>query len=353
MDKPVHGGLDPAELRDLGLCQESVIDFSASINPLGTPSAVREAIAGVDPAAYPDRECTALRGALSAHLGVGAESVLVGNGSTELVHLLARAHLGLGSPALVFGPTFGEYEAAALAAGATVSHALAEEGKGFRWQPSEGATLIRQEHPALVFLCNPNNPTGVYLDESSVRRIAGALDSAGLLVVDEAYVSFVDEAWDSTALLQLGNVALLRSMTKDYGLAGLRLGYLLAPPGVVDRVGSLQPSWSVNALAQAAGVAALGCQEHLAEAREVVWKGRAYLEGELSNMGLAPVPSSANFLLVKVGGATELRRRLLARGLCFRDCSSFGLPDYIRIAVLGPEECRRLVRELKGALADG
>jgi len=144
-----------------------------------------------------------------------------------------------------------------------------------------------------------------------------------------------------------GNVVLLRSMTKDHALAGLRLGYALASPEVVTTLKKVQPSWSVNAAAQAAGLAALSDADHLRETLPKIAEAKAYLEEELTCLGLRVVPSTANFLLVEVGDGRTLRRRLLSHGLMVRDCTSFGLPEYVRIAARQMEECRQLIETLR------
>ena len=349
--KTVHGGLDPGELRALGLAPEHVLDFSANVNPLGPSQQVRQAVAGADLSSYPDRESLALREALAGSLDVGIENLLIGNGSTELIHLVARSRLRPGDSCLIFTPTFGEYEAAALAAGAEVHGLPAAEGEGFRWSIAAAGATIQELHPALIFLCNPNNPTGVCLDRDVVERLSAELGPEALLVLDDAYAPFADRRWDPLPLLGLGNVAILRSMTKDHALAGVRLGYLVAQPGVVAEAANLQHAWSVNAVAQAAGLAALEDTAHVEAAREVIREARAYLQRELKALGLAVTPSAANFLLVKVGDGAALRTELLCRAMAVRDCASFGLPEHIRIAVRRPEECARLVEALKEVLA--
>ena len=349
----VHGGIDPVELRSLGLRREQVLDFSASINPLGPSSAVRKSAAGADLASYPDRESTVLREALAARFALSPDGLLVGNGSTELIHLLARACLAPGDRCLIFTPTFGEYEAAAAAAVAEVHCIRAEESNGFLWPVADAIRAVADLRPAIVFLCNPNNPTGVHLDPEAVDEIRHAVAERGLLVLDDAYAPFADCRWDTLPLLQRGNVAILRSMTKDHALAGARLGYLIAQPDVVAAVSRLQHAWSVNAVAQAAGLAALEDDAHIEAARQVIHEAKASLLVELRAMGLSPTPSAANFVMVRVGDAANLRLRLLRRGIAVRDCASFGLPDHIRIAVRRPDECARLVRALREVVADG
>ncbi len=348
--KMIHGGLDEGELRSLGLRPERVLDFSANINPLGPSLGVSRAAAQANVSAYPDRHSLALREALAERLGVGIDNLIIGNGSTELIHLLARAYLGPGVTSLIFAPTFGEYETAAALAGANVCHFHADESQDFRWPLNEAVKTIERTRPALVFLCNPNNPTGVYLDRSDVEKIHGALRGDSLLVLDDAYSSLADRAWDPIPLLRKGNIAILRSMTKDHALAGVRLGYMVAEPHVISSVRRLQPAWSVNAVAQAAGIAALNDQQHVAAARKIIAEAKEYLSGQLAALGIPVTVSAANFVLAKVGAASEVRQELLRRHIAVRDCASFGLPEHIRIAVRRREDCDRLIESLREVL---
>ena len=354
-ERPVHGGLNYAELELLGLRPEEVTDFSASINPLGPSRVALEAARQVNLAAYPDPDCLELRRAIGDSLNIDPEKVLPGNGSTELIHLLARAFLAPDDTALIFAPTFGEYVAACRTEGVEPV-SLLPQGAGqpearFRWDIPWALDCISDHGPAIVFLCNPNNPTGVYLGEDEVRRIAEALQGFGVLVLDEAYLPFVNERWDSSFLLSLGNVVLLRSMTKDYALTGLRLGYLLAAEDIVRRVRRFQYSWSVNAAAQAAGIAALAGREHVERGRSVVDGGKEYLTQVASDLGIECPPAAANFLLLNVGCAHEVREALLLRHrICVRDCTSFGLPEYIRIGIRTMDDNRRLAEALKSVL---
>ena len=353
--RPVHGGLNFAELESLGLSPGEVIDFSASINPLGPSPAVLEAAQRVNMAAYPDPECLELRRAIGAAMDVDPGKVLPGNGSTELIHLLARAYLGPDDEAMVFAPTFGEYVAACRTEGVEPTTAASDRsGDGpLHWDLSRAIEQIAELGPSLVFLCNPNNPTAVYLREEEVRSVAEALDGVGVLALDEAYVSFVDQAWDSTRLLSMDNVALLRSMTKDYAVTGLRLGYLLAPGSIVARVRRFQYSWSVNAPAQAAGIAALADPGHVDGGRKVVREGKEYLRGFAESLGIYCPPAAANFLLLKVGCAHDVRAALLRdHRVCVRDCASFGLPEYIRIGIRSMPDIRKLAEALR-AVMDG
>ena len=336
------------------------MDFSASISPSGPPEGVWEAIRSVDLSAYPDPECLELREAICRRLStpsrqVPMERVLVGNGSTEIFHLLARAYLSSsagragGGSAVLMTPTYGEYEGACRLAGAQILNVDADLQGDFRWDIGAASSLISANKPDLVIVCNPNNPTGVYLDRREVKALADAAKGAGsLLVVDEAYLSFVEDPWDSLELLERANVILVRSMTKDYAQTALRLGYALAFEAVVSRLRAYQPDWSVNGLAQKAGISALEDTGYLPRAREAVFSAKKYLSAEFAALGLAVPPSEANFLLVKVGDAPKWRSLLLAKGMVVRDCTSFGLPEYIRVGIRTMADCQRLA----GAMTD-
>jgi len=346
-----HGGLREAELRELGLRPDEVIDFSASVTPLGASPKAVAALRQVDYSRYPDPDCTRLREAIAAHHGVTPAEVLPGNGATELIHLVVRLFVRRGQRPIVFMPTFGEFERACQTVNATPYPWHANPARGFRWNFANKAAVLRRVTPPLVYLCSPNNPTGVYPAERDVRSLAMALIS-GPLLLDESYISFVEEPWDSLPLMRTGRVLLLRSMTKNYGLAGLRLGYLLASPDVVNAVRRLQPEWSVSSAAQAAGVAALADHEHLERGREVVRAGKAVLRVGLTRLGIPFHEGAANFILIQVGNATAVRAALLRQGLAVRDCTSFGLPQYIRVGVRRPEECERLVQALARVLEE-
>jgi histidinol-phosphate aminotransferase len=355
----IHGGPDYAELAALGLSPDEVIDFSANANPYGPSPQVRTALAGVPLDRYPDDQAIALRERLAQVHGLTPDHIIVGNGTAELIWLLGMAYLQRGDPVVIIGPTFGEYRAAAGLMGARVTEYRAPAAADFRPDVTAVEALIERQQPRLTFLCNPNNPTGVYLAREAVGALAAACEE-GLLVVDEAYRAFVASPWPSEPLIERGpglspvegNVVLLRSMTKDHALAGLRLGYALASPEVVVALKKVQPSWSINAAAQAAGLAALSDEDYLRETLPKITEAKAYLAEELTRLGLRVVPSAANFLLVEVGDGRALRRKLLSHGLMIRDCTSFGLPEYVRLATRRMEECRKLIEALGQLIRD-
>jgi histidinol-phosphate aminotransferase len=336
----------------LGVAPEDVIDFSVCTNPFMPPPDVREIkLDSLNVAQYPDSEASELRQRLSAKLGISRECLLVGSGTTELIRLVAQAYFRPGDNMFTLAPTYGEYEVAAVIAGASVIRQRLQAEEGFMPDLAETADLMRRHRPRAVFICNPNNPTGKYLAPADIDTVLGAMDDS-LLVLDEAYVSFVTESWPSVDLIDRGNVVILRSMTKDYGLAGLRLGYSVASPEITASLRRVQPPWSVNAVAQRAGVLALADDGYLADTMTKIGDARRYLAGELTRLGLPPLPSDTHYFLVKVGNAARFRAALLKRGLLVRDGASFGLPEYVRLGTRPLPDCRRLVAAI-GELQNG
>jgi histidinol-phosphate aminotransferase len=329
-----HGSVSAAELRALGLEPGQALDFSVNTNPLGPAAVVLEAIRGADWTRYPGDDEAPLRLGLAQQAGLDPDPdprwVALGNGSAELVWLVCLAVLRPGERVAVLGPTFGEYARAARVVGAEVLE----------------AEDPRQLAPArLAFVCNPNNPSGTYLGRADIEAML-AEDRRRVLVLDEAYVGFVDAAWPSQALLTTyPNLVILRSLTKDHAVPGLRLGYLLAAPELVQAVEAVRPPWSVNAGALRAGLAALSpsAQAHVQRARSVVAASRDLLSRGFADAGFEVSPSRANFLLVDVGDGAAFRRALLPKGLVVRDCASFGLPAHVRVACRRPNECQRLL----------
>ncbi len=364
-----HGGIDYEELAAVGISSDEVVDFSANLNPFGPPPEVMQALSdashGSDEAIcrYPDSQAFHLRRSLAKALGIRVENMVVGNGSTELIRLTALAYFGKGDRVLIVEPTFGEYETACQITGATVIRQRLSKDNDFQPDVEGTVELIKQHRPKGVFVCNPNNPTGRYLSRVAFERILDAGDDL-LVVLDEAYVGFVDDAWSSPSLAlqsssasrKRGNLLILRSMTKDYAMAGLRLGYGIAREEIADTLRRVCPPWNVNVLAQRTGIAAIANDEYLRRCRSELKQASSYLVAELSGLGLAPLRSEANFFLVDVGDARKFRRGLLERRILVRDCSSFGLPQYVRIAPRTLTECQMLVasiRELRNRCVNG
>jgi threonine-phosphate decarboxylase len=345
----VHGGLDFGELHRLGLSPDEVLDFSANTNPYGPSPTVRAALATVSLDRYPDRESLGLRAALTDFLGLPAGRILVGNGASELIALVALAFARPDSYALISGPTYGEYERAARLMSCRIVTCFATAEDDFAPLPDMIAHDLAVMGARLVFLCSPNNPTGVIFPLEALARLARR-HPAALFVVDEAYQPFA--ARHGSALdLAADNVLVLRSMTKDFGLAGVRLGYAVGPEPIIEALRRVQPPWSVSAPAQAAGVAVLGDLAHRDRTLALLRQAKESLVAGLVRLGLSPLPSAVPFFLVPVGSGARFRSALLRRGILVRDCASFagGLPEcvpmseYVRISTRRPEENERLL----------
>jgi histidinol-phosphate aminotransferase len=358
VDGVVHGGIDYAEFERLGINPAGVIDFSVNGNPYGPSPTVRAALQGIDIAHYPDRHCLALRRAIRAHelddTECALDTILCGNGAAELIWAIARALLQPGDKAAIIGPTFGEYAAASTAAGATVTEYRSPQGaSGYVPNRIEVVAWLRDQRPALVWLCNPNNPTGHWLNRDELLRIAEACRQIGArLVIDEAYWRFLipPEPFSATQLIgdaSMPEMIVLRSLTKDFALAGLRLGYLVATEEMNRRIAAQLPSWNVSTAAQAAGVAAIEDRAHLTHSLAMLATERAAFFAALEASGFAVVPSRTHFCLVDVGDARSTCQRLLTQGLVVRDCTSFGLPRAIRVATRPEGDWRRLIRALE------
>lgn len=336
-----HGAHGEAVSRTLESPDADFLDFSQNINPLGAPPAALEAAQKAlaeDTGRYPDLSYTRLRKALGGYLGVDPGNVVPTNGGAEALFLAARA-TGRSGAALVLEPTFSEYAAAAGAAGMEVIRRVCRRPEnGFRIDPD---ALTDLDGIAVVFLCNPNNPTGEVLGREEVLGIAARVREAGAaLILDEAFVDFVPEA--SVAEETGADLFVARSFTKFFAIPGLRLGCLVCPDA--PRVQALQPSWPVNAVAAAAGIAAAGNLNFAERSVREVARLREELSTALAALpGLEVFPGAANFLLVR--GPAAMPERLARRGILVRGCEPFaGLgPGFFRVAVRGEMDNDALV----------
>ena len=357
---PSHGGNLAWASATYGLPPQDFVDFSANINPLGPSPAVLEAIKANlwRVAHYPDPECRELKDALAGHLGVEERCIVVGNGASELIYLLVRV-LPRGR-AVIPVPTFSEYARAVEAAGGEVKYVFMDPGSGFSLPLEEvKAELVRGA--GSLFLCNPNNPTGNLYARRELEELLDLAAELGVyVVVDEAFMDFVLEPGGHTLLPLAGRhprLILLYSLTKILAIPGLRLGALLGPPEITAELSRVKIPWSVNALAQVAGVAGLQDREYLALTRRAVAREREFLFRELGRVpGLRPFRSEANFLLVEARldrlSTLELIYRLGQKGILLRHCANFvGLSaDYFRLAVRGRGENQRLLAALQEVL---
>ena len=334
-----HGAFDYDELARLGLSAEDVLDFSVNSNPYGPPPGVREAIGRVPLDRYPDRECIALREKLAALHDVPPDHIVVGNGTAELLNLIACAFLERGTKAIIPAATFSEYGRAARLAGAQVEplpRLLPVDPEA--WFADHAGRIAAAR---IIFLCNPYNPDGLHLSTDQIVSWA-AQHPHTLFVIDEAYGNFLREP-QSVILARQPNILTIRSLTKDYALAGLRLGYAVGGPDVIAAVRSTRPAWNVNALAQAAGLVVLDQHSWLRATIAQLHANKDELVDGLHKLGLTPHPSAVNYFLVDVGDGAAFRSDLLHHRVMVRDCASFGLPEYVRIAARIPQENAQLL----------
>jgi len=353
MVERVHGGVDPTELQRLGLNAESVLDLSVNVNPLGPHPAVVEAVQRAARSAladYPDRLATTARQALARALDCEPERIALGHGSVELLWALVSGLRREQRPLLIAGPTFGEPEAAARAHDVPCVQLNASDPH-FTPDAARLAAAIGAHAPCAVYLCQPNNPTGRALGSSELQALIESHPRVAF-ILDQAFLSLSSEhAQLGLRLDRKPNVVLVRSLTKDHALAGLRVGYALASPEWIERIEAQRPPWSVSSLAQAAVIAAAQHPEHVAQAREFLLDARQQLTAALAQHGFAALPSTTHFFLLRVADADALRERMLVRQrVLLRSCRSFGLPQHVRIAA-GDESAR--ARLLQALLEEG
>lgn len=344
----VHGGNVAEVTRLYGLDPRKLIDFSANINPLGpSPLALKSIIRNLDGISrYPDTRCQEMLECLSDYLSIEADRIVPGNGATELIHLIVR--LIRPSRTLVPAPSFSEYARAVRNVGGRVQYLELRVGEirgkaeEFFVSPEKLRRLLPEVE--LVFLCNPNNPTGtVVCPEKILSLMDGVRENGPFFVVDEAFIDFtgVPEALSLRRYAaEMRNLFVIGSLTKYFALPGLRIGYGIGRPDLINKMWLMKEPWSVNALAQVAAVASLRDLEYIERTRSVIREEREFLFAALQRIPrLRPHPSAANYFLVDVretgltGG--ELREALIGRGVLVRDCASFqGLDEYyIRVAV--------------------
>jgi len=341
-----HGGASYAGPEGAG----GAVDFSTCCNPYGPPAEVRRALRKTDIQTYPDPLSRELVKTLAQKLGADVANVIAGSGSTEIIRLAALAYLAAGDIVVIPSPTYGEYELASRLARSTVVKFDLYEEQDFQLDPDGFTAFIRRHNPRAVFLCNPNNPTGHLLPREDVSRLVKGFPDT-LIVLDEAYMAFTGEINGAPAPINETNVLIIRSMTKDYALAGLRLGYGLACRDIIGSLEKVRPPWNVSAPAQLAGVAATGSGGYIRQCNAMMQKCSTYLVSRLSKMGYKTIPTDTHYFLMKVGDAAVFKSCLLEKGLLVRDCSSFGLPAYVRISPRRMGDCKKLIEAI--SMLDG
>jgi len=360
-----HGGNIYRLAKELRVPEDEIIDFSASINPMGISKKVKDVIRkGLNSLVhYPDPDTALLREKIGQYHGIDPATIICGNGSTELIYLIARTLKP--ENVLIPAPTFSEYERACLTASdklQVTSYKLKREDN-FALNPDEFNSLLVTPRSSLsvdmAFLCNPNNPTGKLLKKADVLKIADAArEFKCYLVVDEAFIDFCPEESVIKGVQHNPYLIVLRSMTKFYALSGLRVGYGVFSPNIIEKAKKFKEPWTLNTLAQKAAMAALKDKDYSRQTIKLLKEEKDFLEKGFRKMGIKFYPSDANFYLLKIPflergrwGEPDYNGMVIAlqkKGILVRDCSNFkGLDSsYIRVAVKSRRHNKILLKEL-------
>jgi histidinol-phosphate aminotransferase len=352
LTQPVYEPGKPIEhvARELGLDPDTIVKLASNENPFGpSPRGVAAARRALDRGElYPDGGCYELRRKLAEQRGLNADQFVVGNGSNEIIELLGHAFIGAGDEVVMAEPAFVVYKLVTLLFGAKPVEVPLRE-----WRHDLPA-MLRAITPRtrLVFVCSPNNPTGTANTEAELLAFARALPSHVIGVFDEAYAEFVTPEPDLRPLIHEGrNIVCLRTFSKIYGLASLRVGYGYSSAELCSLLNRVRQPFNVNAIAQAAATAALDDQEFAGNCARDNRAGLQQLEGGCAALGLETVPSVANFMLVKVGNGRRVFESLQRRGIIVRPVASYGLPEWVRVTVGTETQNARLLRELGAVVA--
>ncbi len=345
---PYQPGKPITELaREMGLAPGDIVKLASNENPLGMSPLARAALERsiADIHLYPDGNGFALKTALSRRLGVDMAQIVLGNGSNDVLELVARLFLGPGSSAVYAQHAFAVYPLATQACGAT---GIEVPARAYGHDLTAMAAAIRAD-TRVVFIANPNNPTGTLLAADELHAFLRRVPATVAVVLDEAYVEYLDPERRAPSLAWLAefpNLIVTRTFSKAYGLAGLRVGYALARPEVAELLNRLRQPFNVNSLALAAAEAALDDEGFLTASKRLNDAGRAQLSEGCRRLGLAYIPSSGNFVCVRVGDAARVYQELLRRGVIVRPVGNYGLPEHLRVSVGTEAQNARLLAAL-------
>jgi histidinol-phosphate aminotransferase len=331
--------------RELGVDPSTIIKLASNENPLGPSRKALQAMrAALENAhLYPDGGGFYLRKAIAAKLSVAPENVILGNGSNEVIEFLGHAFLNPGDDVITCQYAFIVYKLLATAFGVRTIETPSPDYK----QNLDATLDAITAKTRIIFIPNPNNPTGTLISESAIDTFMSRVPDSVVVVFDEAYFEFLDDPPDTLRFIRNGrNVVVLRTFSKIHGLAGVRIGYAIAPPPITDVLHKTRQPFNVNSIAHAGAIAALDDEAHLRETKRVIDEGRAYLQEQLAEMQVRFVPAVANFLMVNVGDGCAVFQELLQRKIIVRPLKGYGLPEWVRISVGTMEENRQLIAAL-------
>lgn len=357
---PYVGGRPISEVaREYGLDESKIVKLASNENPLGMPKSAQEAMlkAASDLGRYPDSNGFELKKVLSARLGVPADWITLGNGSNDILELSTRAVAQLGDDIVFSRHAFAVYPLASQAVGARAVEVEPTDSYGHDLTAMLKAVIASGDKAKLVFVANPNNPTGSYLTAQEIEDFLIAVPSHVVVVLDEAYNEYLspEQRYDAIAWVKrFPHMILSRSFSKAYGLAGLRIGYGVAQPALTDLLNRIRQPFNVNSLAQAAAIAAFQDKEFLQQGYELNRAGFTQLTQAFDELGLTYLPSAGNFVLVKVGedhdAGARVNLSLLKRGIIVRPVGNYGLPQWLRISIGLPEENAAFINALREIL---
>jgi len=338
--------------RELGI--SGIVKLASNENPLGCSplavAAMHEAIKTI--ALYPDGNGFELKDALSKRYGVAHDRMILGNGSNDMLELAARAFLAVGDKAAYSAHAFAVYPLATQAVGAT---GISVPAINFGHDLEAMLKVAVEQQAKLVFIANPNNPTGTFLGEAELLGFLRALPPLILVVLDEAYNEYLPEEcrYDSVSWLKdFPNLIISRTFSKAYGLAGLRVGYAFADVQVADMMNRVRQPFNVNSMAQAAAVAALQDEAFVAQTHALNQRGMEQITQGLSKLGLEFIPSYGNFISFKIGNGMKVYRRLLELGVIVRPIAGYDMPDYLRVSIGLESENEKFLSALKQILGE-
>ncbi|ENO77700.1 histidinol-phosphate transaminase [Thauera sp. 63] len=349
---PYQPGKPISELaREMGIAEASIVKLASNENPLGMSARARDAvrIALADLARYPDGGAFSLKAALCARFGVKAEQLVIGNGSNDILEIASLAFLGPGRSAVYAQHAFAVYPLATQARGA---RGIEVPAKHFGHDLDAMAAAIAPD-TRIVFIANPNNPTGTFIPGSEIEAFLAKVPQDVLVVLDEAYTEYLsaEQRYDAIAWVErFPNLLVSRTFSKAYGLAGLRVGYAIAHPEVADLMNRVRQPFNVSSVALAAAEAALADDEFLAQSAELNRRGMVQLTEAFGALGLEWIPSAGNFVTFKVGDAAGVNRALLQQGVIVRPIAGYGMPHWLRVSIGLPEENERFIAALRRAL---